>query len=70
MELIQTTPELASYILEKNNRKIVTQYGDKVIWVNLDNDTLFATTKSSGKLYDFEQVQLFICVPKYSKKIY
>lgn len=70
MELVKTTPELAQSILEKGNRKIVIQDGKKVEWINLNNRTLFAGFKLNGRTYDFEEVELFISVPKNAKTIY
>ena len=70
MELIQTTPELASIIIKKGNRKIVTDCGYTVEWINLFEDTLIASKKDSRKMYDFDNVKLFIKVPKNAKKIY
>lgn len=70
MELVKTTPELAQSILEKGNRKIVIQDGKRVGWINLNNRTLFAWFKLNGRIYDFEEVELFISVPENAKTIY
>lgn len=70
MELVKTTPELAQSILEKGNRKIVIQDGKRVNWINLNNRTLFAGLKLNGRIYDFEDVELFISVPENAKTIY
>ena len=70
MELVKTTPERAHSILEKGNRKIYLKDGKKVEWINLNNQTLFATTKNNGRVYDFDEVELFISVPENAKTIY
>lgn len=70
MELVKTTPELAQSILEKGNRKIVIQDGKRVEWINLNNRTLFAGLKLNGRIYDFEEVELFISVHENAKTIY
>lgn len=70
MELVKTTPELASEIIAKGNRKIVIQDGKKVEWINLNNRTLFAGFKLNGRTYNLEDVELFISVPENAKTIY
>lgn len=70
MELVKTTPELAQSILEKGNRKIVIQDGKKVEWINLNNKTLFAGFKLNGRIYDLEDVELFISVPMEAGTVY
>jgi hypothetical protein len=70
MELVKTTPELASEIIAKCNRKIVIQDGKKVEWINLNNRTLFAGFKLNGRTYNLEEVELFISVPENAKTIY
>lgn len=70
MELVKTTPELASQILQNGNRKIVTNNRKKVQWINLNNSTLFAGDNQNGVTLNLENVELFICVPKNAKTIY
>lgn len=70
MELVKTTPELASEIIATGSRKIVIQNGKTVEWINLNNRTLFAALKLNGRTYDLEEVELFISVPKNAKTIY
>lgn len=70
MELVKTTPELASEIIAKGNRRIVIQNGKKVEWINLNNRTLFAGFKLNGRTYNLEDVELFISVPENAKTIY
>lgn len=66
MNMIQTTPELAFSILENQNRKVITSKGDEVEWINPNNETLFA----GGTLYNWEDTQLFICVPTNARTVY
>jgi len=70
LEEVKTTPELASEIIAKGNRKIVLQNGKKVEWINLNNRTLFAGFKLNRRTYDLEEVELFISVPENAKTIY
>lgn len=70
MELVKTTPELASQILANGNRKIIINNGKKVEWINLNNRTLFAGFKLNGSTYNLEDVELFISVPENAKTVY
>ena len=70
MELVKTTPELASQILVNGNRKIVIGNGKKVEWINLNNRTLFAGFKLNGSTYNLEDVELFISVPEDAETVY
>ena len=70
MELVKTTPELASQILANGNRKIVIGNGKKVEWINLNNRTLFAGFKLNGSTHNLEDIELFISVPDNAKTIY
>lgn len=72
MQLIQTTPETAWTILDSTNRKIVTNNGNSVMWINLNNETLYSFCKksNSGLIQDFENVELFVLVPNNAKTIF
>lgn len=70
MGLIKTTPELAVSILEKGNRKILLKNGQRVIWINLNNNTLFAKHKQTGAVLNIEDVELFILVPNNCSTVY
>jgi len=70
MELVKTTPQLAYTILQNGNRKIVIGNGKKVGWINLNNNTLFASFKLNGSTHNLEDVELFISVPDNAKTVY
>lgn len=70
-ELVETTPDLAKSILESGNRKIIVGDGDVVEWINLNNQTCGAASKSgSRRPYNLEDVVLFIKVPVSAKTVY
>ena len=70
-ELVKTTPELAKAILEIGTREIVVADGDKVEYINLNNETCGTASKTgSRRPYNLEDVELFIKVPVGAKTIY
>ena len=68
--MIQTTPELASSILEMKHRKITLDNGYLVKWVNLNNNTCWAEKNESGSIFYNENVTFYIQVPVSAKTIY
>lgn len=70
-QLVETTPELAKSILEAGNREIVIADGDKVEYINLNNETCGTASKNgSRRPYNLEDVKLFIKVPASAKTVY
>lgn len=70
-QLVETTPELAKSILEAGNREIVIEDGDKVEYINLNNETCGTASKNgSRRPYNLEDVKLFIKVPAGAKTVY
>ena len=70
-QLVETTPELAKSILEVGNREIVIANGDKVEYINLNNETCGTASKNgSRRPYNLEDVKLFIKVPTSAKTVY
>lgn len=75
MQLIETTTQTASNILEIGNRKIkaklkISTKIFNVDWININNYTCFLSDKNSGFCQDCENVVFFIQVPNNAKKIY
>lgn len=66
MEFISTTPELANELILSGKRKIYLKNKEKVVWINLKNDTLM----TERRMYDIEDVELFIGVTSKSKTIF
>lgn len=70
-ELVKTTPELAKAIIETGTREIIIGDGDKVEYVNLNNETCGTASKNgSRRPYNLEDVELFIKVPVGAKTVY
>lgn len=75
MELVETTKEIASFVIEKGHRKVLAQtiYGRHCVqWLNINNDTCFVKfNKTRGMMLNNEDViKFYIAVPKNAKTIY
>lgn len=74
MELVETTKEIASFVIEKGHRKILAQtvYGRHCVqWLNINNNTCSVKiNKTKSRMLNNEDVKFFIAVPKNAKTIY
>lgn len=70
MTKVKTTPEFAAIIIEAGSRKITTEKNENVFWININNQTLLAGNKKSSRLYNCEDVELYINVPSGASKVF
>lgn len=75
MQLVKTTLQTASNILEAKSRKIKAQLKTStklfnVDWINANNETCFLSDKNTGFTQDCGKVVFYIQIPSNAKNVY